>query len=248
MAMEQTSWWERWTWRHPEWWGLGLSLLAWLSFLVRSGGAVSSEPNALHLRHHNPVGGVLPAWAAEMIAWTVMVVAMMLPSIVDCIRITAMRSMWRRRHRAIVLFLCGYLVVWTIAGLIWCGATASLESQTWFRPAIASLIAFSLAAFWQLTATKRRALISCHRTIPLAPHGWRANADCLQYGWLIGRSCLVNCGLLMLACSLSGHSLAAMLGTGSIIAVERYVPRPGAGILSAAIAGLGLICTFLFPL
>src|SRR5262249_3474115 len=236
MPMEQASRWKRWIWRHPEWWGLGLSLLAWLSFLVQWGGAVSSESNALHLHHHNQVEGMIFSWTAEMIAWMVMVVAMMLPLIVDCIRITAMRSIWGRRHRAIFLFICGYLIVWMIAGLILYSVIISFETHTWFQPAIFSMIAFSLAAFWQLTATKRRALISCHRTIPLAPYGWHANADCLRYGWLIGGRCLVNCGVLMVACSLSGHSLAAMAGTGFIVAVERYVPRINFGILSAAIA------------
>jgi predicted metal-binding membrane protein len=245
--MEQTSQWKRWTWRHPEWWSMGLSLLAWLSFLGRGDGAASSEFNPFYLHHHAHVEGLLFPWTTEMIAWMIMVVAMMLPLIVDRMRITAMRSMWERRHRSIFLFTLGYLAVWMLAGIVAGGAIVSLETQTWFRPAIVSAISFSLAAFWQFTATKRRALISCHRTIPLAPHGWRANADCLHYGWLIGGSCLANCGVLMVACSLSGHSLAAMVGAGSIIAVERYGVRPSPVIFAAAIAGLGLICAFLYP-
>lgn len=247
MPMEQASRWKRWIWRHPEWWGLALSLLAWFSFLVRWDGAVSSEFAAPHLHHPDPAEGIFLPWASEMFAWMVMVVAMMLPLIVDCIRVTAVRSMWERRDRAIFLFICGYLAVWTIAGLVLCGATVSLETQAWFHPPIVSMTAFSLAAFWQFTTTKRRALISCHRTIPLAPHGWHANTDCLHYGWLIGGSCLVNCGVLMVACSLSGHSLEAMVGTGFIIAVERYMPRPHPCVFSATIVGLGLICAFLFP-
>lgn len=247
MAMEQPSWWERWTWRHPEWWSLALSLLAWLSFLMRRDGTGFSGFSTFHGHHHNLMEGMLSSWLRETASWMAMVVAMMLPLVVHCTRITANRSMWRRRHRAILLFILAYLATWMLAGLVACTVIVGLGAQGWFRPGVAAPVAFCLAAFWQVTTSKRRALVSCHRTIPLAPRGWRANADCLHYGWLIGGNCLISCGALMVACSLSGHSMAAMAGAGLIGAIERYGLRPNYRLLSVAIAGLGIICVFLLP-
>jgi len=234
--MNQVSWWQRFTWRHPEWWALGLSLAAWLLFLA-------PYATGVRLSHHRDhANGVSSPWTGEIFWWTAMVIAMMLPLIVDRIRIAAARSIWARRDRAVLLFTLGYLATWILAGLIVQAGILGLHLQPWFRPAVAGAGAFGLAALWQLTAAKQRVLRSCHRTIPLAPHGWRANLDCLRYGWMIGATCVLSCGALMVACTLSGHSVAVMAGAGSIGAAERYMIRPNPRILSAAIAALGLVC------
>lgn len=234
-------------WRHPEWWSLALSLLAWLLLLgpfEATGGGFRLAP---HRHHHYHAQGMPLPWTAEMFWWIVMVVAMMLPLIVDCTRVAAARSLWARRDRAISVFMLGYLAAWMLAGLVISAVIFSLRVQGWFRPAIDTSVAFGVAAVWQLTTAKRRVLRSCHRTIPMAPRGWCANLDCLRYGWMIGGNCLLSCGTLMVACSLSGHSLATMAGVGSIITAERYMARPNQRILSAAITGFGLICAFSLP-
>lgn len=242
-AVEQASWWRRWIWRHPEWWSLSLSLIAWLSFLRPRDHFAGLH--ALHVHHHGPTLTTLFLFGGELISWTVMVVAMMLPLTVNGTRVTAVRSLWARRHRAILFFILGYLSAWLLAGMIVCGVIVIFHTNMWFRPTLAVSAAFSSAALWEFTTAKRRALRSCHRTIPLAPRGWRATADCLRYGWVIGGNCLVNCGALMLACTMARHSMAAMVGTGSIMVVERYGTRPKPAVISAAIASLGLICIFL---
>jgi predicted metal-binding membrane protein len=97
---------------------------------------------------------------------------------------------------------------------------------------------FAAAALWQLTPVKRWALRACHRAMPLAPQGWRAEMDCLRYGSTMGGYCLASCGVLMLACSLAGHSLPAMLGAAALGVVERYGPRVSDRMI------LGGICSF----
>ena len=87
-------------------------------------------------------------------------------------------------------------------------------------PVIAA-VTFALAAAWQLSPFKRRALVSCHGTVPLAPRGWRANRDCVRYGWTVGGRCLVSCAGLMLACVFAGHSLIAMIATTAVAQAER---------------------------
>ena len=86
------------TWRHPEWWALALSTAAWAWMLANSG-------------HH------AHAYGDALKGWMVMSVAMMLPMVIEPIRLTAERSFWHRRHRAIAGFLAGYLGLWLLAGV-----------------------------------------------------------------------------------------------------------------------------------
>jgi len=192
-------------WRHPEWWPLALSAGAWMWMLTMHG-------------HHHHGGSLTP--------WMVMTVAMMLPMVIPSVRTTAERSLWRRRHRAVAFFLGGYLACWAVVGVL---AT--------FIPmyVYAGAIAFAVAGAWQLTRQKRIALAGCHRTVPLAPFGWRADRDCTRYGGMIGTRCVTSCWAVMVACSLSGHAFAACAGVTAIGMIERYTWRPDHRLLSGAL-------------
>ena len=180
--------------RYPEWWTLGLSAAAWVAML---------QPHA----HHR----------APLLQWLLMTVAMMFPVMLDSIRATAERSLWKRRNRAIAGFLLGYLACWMLAGAILIAIRIPAEP----RFAAAALL---IAAAWQCTRAKRIALTGCHATMPLAPRGWRADRDCIRYGWLLGTRCVVSCWALMLACFLTGHALAAMIALTAIVVLERLTP------------------------
>ena len=159
-------------------------------------------------------------------AWAFMVVAMMVPLVVEPIRTTAARSLWRRRHRAIALFLTGYLTTWIGAGVaaILLARLLGLSEES---PRLLVAAGFALAAGWQLSPAKRRALNACHRTVPLAPHGARADRDCLRHGAWTGARCVTSCWPLMLACALAGHAPAVLLGVTLMLTGERYLRRPG---------------------
>lgn len=201
-------------WRHPEWWALTLAAGTWLLMIRTHAGG--------HAHH-----------TGFMTNWIVMTVAMMLLMVIDPIRYAAQRSVWRRRHRAVAGFLLGYLGCWTLIGL----AVSPLAMQDdWTAP-----VAFALAGAWQLTPWKRRALIACHRTMPLAPRGWRADRDCVRYGVLIGTRCVVSCWALMLACAFSGHALLATAGLTTVGLIERYTPRPDQRILAGALFAVALL-------
>ena len=221
-------------WQHPEWWSLALSALAW-SVLLR--------PH-IGFRHHqypHTSPRFAAVWSGEVLWWMVMVIAMMWPLIGGRVRATAVRSFGPRRARAVVVFMFGYVAVWLTAGVIVTFLILCVRSHRSID-ATFLFIVFMLAAAWQLTPYKELALRLCHRTIPLSPQGWRADHDCLRYGWIIGGSCLLSCGFLMAACTVSGHNLAAMLGTGAIGFVERYSFRPNHRILAGAIAVVAVTC------
>jgi predicted metal-binding membrane protein len=175
-----------------------------------------------------------------------MVVAMMPPLVLSAVRATSRRSLWHRRDRAIGGFLVGYLAPWIVAGLaVGLGAAAVAGARgpgDLAAEAVLAAVAFAVAAAWQLTAVKRRAMWSCHRTVPLAPDGWRADRDCVRYGWVIGRRCLLSCWAMMLACVLAG-SVPVMAGMFVLGATERYTVRPRYLLLADALAVLALVYT-----
>jgi predicted metal-binding membrane protein len=177
-------------------------------------------------------------WPGGLASWFVMVLAMMLPLIIFPVRATAFGSLWRRRNHAIGVFLAGYLAVWMVAGvasmrvLIFMRSTQTTDSQ-W-----AVCFTFLAAAGWQMTSFKRRFFAACHTTKPLAPDGWRAHRDCLCFGMDHGIHCVGNCGLLMLASTLSPWRKVIMAVATLILIYERYRTRPGS---SAVAATLGLL-------
>jgi Predicted metal-binding integral membrane protein (DUF2182) len=242
-AGSQRLWWERAVWAHPEWWSLALSALAWLLIVFRidSPGAGRSHHAGDHAAAAMGQSGFLPDVAAETFAWLLMVAAMMFPLLIDSIRTAAARSLWTRRHRAIAEFLTGYLVPWTIAGIVTimlvraASVSGSLGSWMWVAAG------FAAAAVWQLTPVKLRALRSCHRTMPLAPRGWRADRDCLRYGWTIGGRCVVSCWAMMAGCVLAAHSVPAMLCVTAVGSAERFIPRLDRRLTAGVLLGFALL-------
>ena len=137
-------------------------------------------------------------------------------------RLTAARSLWRRRHRATLGFVIGYLARWLAVGAALAMLEVSLHPDAW----LAAALGLACAAVWQLAPAKRRALAACHRGMPLAPNGWRADVDCVRFGWSIGGSCLLSCWALMLACVLADHSLPLLAAITATTAYERRALRP----------------------
>jgi len=176
---------------------------------------VHGERHAVHEVHHPGTLG------RELPRWTWMVAAMMLPRLTYEVRGTAERSLWARRHRAIAGFLTGFGVPWLGLGI----AAGLLREVSWSHSYVAPALAFAGAALWQLTRIRKRALMECHRSLPLTPSGWRADRDCLRYGSAIGAACVRSCWLLMVGCMLSGHSLIAMAGGMIVGAGEQWPSR-----------------------
>jgi predicted metal-binding membrane protein len=211
-------------WRHPEWWCVAFSATAWVVLL--------GDTHAVM-----PGNDLL----AEVGNWVLMLLAMMIPLTLGPIRRVSERSLWRRRHRAIAVFLLGYLSSWLLLGM-----TASVLLKR-FTPIdqrdlpIATALALLAAAAWQLTGMKRWALASCHRTMAIAPDGWKAERDAFRYGALIARYCLLSCGPAMLVTLLAGHQIALLALTGAILIAERWAPRLDGRVTAAALLGLSAL-------
>ncbi|MGI9146424.1 MAG: DUF2182 domain-containing protein [Chloroflexota bacterium] len=221
----------------PEWWTLAICATAWAVLTGREFGGISG---------HHPVDPgtsvLLSAWMQNTADWLLMVAAMMLPVVVFSIRVSAARSLWRRRHRAIGGFLIGYIGPWVVMGAGLAGVAVEIGLERWLHglPWLAGA-GFGVAAAWHLAPARQRAVRGCHRTAPLAPDGWRADRDCLHFGWSTGCQCLISCWALMVACVLAGHTLAAMAGATTLAVAERYFVRARQRIAFGPLLSLGLV-------
>jgi predicted metal-binding membrane protein len=180
-------------------------------------------------------------WTLGM--FVLMAIAMMLPSTTESARLVAALSMWRRRYLAIAEWLVAFVVLWAFAGTLILGLRELAIHNGLLHPgSLAMTVGLVLAAAWQLTPAKQLALNGCHGTRPLSPRGARADGDCLLYGVMIGRHCVISCGPMMAAMTLGDRNqLIVMLGMTAVVAAERVRHRRprrmsavALGLLSAA--------------
>jgi predicted metal-binding membrane protein len=227
---------------YPEAWVYAAAAAAWAALLSMPVSAAvmafcfGEESGLAHLSFAAGATLATVAWPAALLHWLLMVAAMMLPMTAMALRHVAMRSFRARRGRAMAVFVAGYGLVWLAAAPVF--AAAAFAGRMLAGEGLLTLgAALALAAAWQATPAKRRALRRCHRTAPLAPSGWRADRDCFVFGLDHGRSCLAACWPLMLAAIAAGHP-AAMLAAGLFALAERRIlapePRRSAGPFAAA--------------
>lgn len=227
--------WRQFIWRHPESPLLLLSAAAWL-FLLAHGAVASAFPLGIHTRDldaptlHASMPSMsylaFDAWPGFILHWSIMIAAMMFPTLIPQLRVVAARSLWSRRHRAMLLFLAGYSAPWIIYGVI---AEAALQLLRLFSPAAFGFLlplSLLLAGLWQLTRRKQRSLVACHFTMPMSPSGLRADFDCCRYGARTAAYCCITCWALMLVCVAAGHNLWAMLVVTGVSLAERALVRP----------------------
>jgi predicted metal-binding membrane protein len=169
--------------------------------------------------------------APAKVLWgaVLMIAAMMLPSVVAPLRHVHDRSFARRRGRAMILFLAGYVVVWMCAAL---GLQAIVLAARWVSPS--SLICFGLTAaaalIWQASPAKQWCLNRCHRRPQLAAFGAAADRDAFAFGLIDGVSCAGACwALMLLALSVADAHIIVMAVVALFVFAERLErPTPSA--------------------
>lgn len=174
--------------RQPAWWVVPAAAAAW--------GLMALVPHP-HAGHHGP----RPA-----LATAAMIVAMMLPLAIPSIRHVA-RTV-TQRHRATACFLAGYLAVWMVAMFAIAGGWTFAASLAGWTAAAVGIVA--VAGMWEMIPARQRHARRCERTVPLAPAGWRAHADCARYGAASATACAGTCWALMGICVAFAHSLPVM--------------------------------------
>ena len=186
-------------------------------------------------------------WAAVQAAigglpmWSLMALAMMLPVALPGLAYVAAHSYRWRRRPAMVQFAAAYLSLWVAFGALALG----LLSFVHLRAEIEVAAALGIAAAWELTAPKRRALRDCHRSIPLPVDGRGASLGPARFGLVNGYACVRACWptMLVMAVVPGGQMLFWMPVLTVLMAGEKLARRPkrAAWIVAGALAFGALI-------
>jgi predicted metal-binding membrane protein len=184
-----------------------------------------------------------PGAAASFLAmWTVMMVAMMSPSLVP------MLAGYRRSvssDRLVIVAASGYFAVWTLLGAAVYPPAVLAASMAMRWPLLARSVplagglALLLGGYFQLTSWKARKLARCRAdaacpTASNATGAWRRGVN-------LGVDCALCCaGFMTTLLVLGVMDLAVMAAVTAGITFERFARRPER---AAQIAGVILIAT-----
>ncbi|MBA3262627.1 MAG: DUF2182 domain-containing protein [Thermoleophilaceae bacterium] len=186
--------------------------------------------------------------------WVTMMAAMMFPSVAPTVLMyDRLRAGHRSRGKgaapdATLLFVAGYLCVWTGAGL---GAYGLIELARAIDPAFLAwdeagpyltggvIVA---AALYQLTPLKQACLVKCRSPMMFLAERWRHGRwGGLELGLRHGAWCLGCCWALMAALFAIGvMSLGWMALIAAFIAGEKLLPWPAAARTTVAVLLLAL--------
>jgi predicted metal-binding membrane protein len=185
--------------------------------------------------------------------WTLMMAAMMLPSVTPVATLYA-RTFQGNRTARIAGLVAGYLAVWAAAGLPAFGLAWLAGWLTGRHPGgaqAAAVAVFALCGAYQLSPLKDRCLAHCRSPLGLLMHygSYRGRLRDLRVGVHHGGYCLGCCWALMLVLVAVGvMNVAAMVGLAALVLTEKtWRWGPLAGRLAGAIA-LGLAVAMIwFP-
>lgn len=178
----------------------------------------------------------LAYFGSAFLMWSLMMVAMMLPSALPMILLFdrfARQGGERGRMVRSLAFAASYLIVWTAFS-----AGAALAQALLVSSGIVSAMALSLgdgvlaaglllfAGFYQLTPLKRACLDQCRSPLSFVMRLWRPGlSGALRLGFAHGLYCVGCCWLLMLLLFVFGvMNLAWVAALAILVAIEKLVP------------------------
>jgi predicted metal-binding membrane protein len=220
---------------------------AWaLALAAQAAGAAS-------LLHHDAlIEGGPPPWVALplfLVAWQVMIAAMMLPSSLPLIRLFAAASAGQPRPAsAMAGFLGGYALVWSVFGalafLFDVGVHAGVDSSAWLADHdwLLGGSVLALAGAFQFSKLKDACLDKCrHPGHFLLRFYERGTGGGFRVGARHGMFCLGCCWALMLVMfSVGVASLGWMAALTGLMVYEKTRPS---GARSVPITGISLLAT-----
>jgi len=185
-------------------------------------------------------GADLGTLGSYTVIWVTMMAAMMFPSVAPVVvlydRLRAGRRARGERGPGVegtALFVGGYLVAWTVAGL---AAYALLEAARALDPAVLAweragrelaAAVVLLGGAYQLTPVKDVCLTRCRGPLSFVLEHWRpGRAGALRMGAIHGGWCVGCCWALMATLfALGVMSLGWMAFVAALIAVEKLLPH-----------------------
>jgi predicted metal-binding membrane protein len=188
-----------------------------------------------------------------LLVWTLMMAAMMLPSVAPVASLYA-RSISSSRTARLTAMVAGYLLVWAAAGVPAYALAALTGWLEGHHPGVAHGLAvaiFASCGVYQLTGLKDRCLAHCRSPFGLLLRygSFRGRTRDLRVGVQHGAYCLGCCWALMVILIAVGvMNIAAMLALAVLILAEKTWPRGQLTARLAGVAALGLaIATIWLP-
>jgi predicted metal-binding membrane protein len=185
--------------------------------------------------------------------WTLMMAAMMLPSVAPTASLYA-RTVQSNRAVRITGLVVGYLAVWAVAGVPAFGLAWLAGWLTGQHPGAAHIMAvavFAAVGIYQLSRLKDRCLAHCRSPLGLLLHygSYRGRSRDLRVGVHHGGYCLGCCWALMLVLIAVGvMNIAVMVGLAALVLVEKlWRWGPAAGRVAGAAALALAVATIWFP-
>jgi predicted metal-binding membrane protein len=236
-----------------------ISTVAWVYILDLALGMSGTATTGVHMSGTNMVMAVAEpntmSWSLSellltFIMWTVMMVAMMTPSVAP----TVLQFSWiyRKRHNqdslllATTLFLSGYFLVWTLFSGLATVAQWRLHTAALLSPGMAVTsrvlggMLLVMAGVFQWTGLKHRCLRSCRSPIGFFLNEWReGRSGIFAMGIKHGRYCLECCFLLMAILFLAG--VMNLLWVATIAALVLIEKLSKAGPAIARVAGAAML-------
>lgn len=232
---------------------LGVVALAWVSLWLWGGSPYGRFLSHREIEHAglSDLARLTPMFIA---GWTLMTVAMMLPTSLPLVRLfhTITRT---RAHRArlVGLLVAGYLMVWVVVGAMAHlgdrGLHALVEQVPWLHANtwVIGTGILALAGVYQFSRLKYRCLDRCRSPFGFISSHWRGRnerMDALRLGLHHGLFCVGCCwALMLLMFAVGAGNLGWMLMLGAVMAVEknvrwaRGISRPlGVALLAGALA------------
>lgn len=226
-----------------------LTVLAWVA--MWHGERSAWGHSLLHARHAAQMGYSPLALGAIFVAgWTVMTVAMMLPTSTPLILLFNKMVVGRRHAGGLVgLLVAGYLAAWMLFGLMAHLLNLAAASITWLADHawITSAAILLMAGLYQFSSLKYACLDKCRSPMMFLTARWSGHhpaRDALRLGAEHGLYCVGCCWSLMLVMfAVSIGSLAWMLVLGIVMAAEKNLPwgrrlsaPVGVALVTAAVA------------
>lgn len=235
----------------------GIAALAWahLVAMARHGEHAGMGAGMSAGMHAGMAMPPLPAWGAAEVGllfamWTVMMVAMMLPSAAPLVLLFAAMARRRRERRSpaapTAALAAGYLLAWTAFSAAAALVQWALHEAALLSPAMASTsrpfgaLVLVAAGAYQWTPLKGRCLSECRSPFGFLTREWREGVrGAVVLGMRHGAFCVGCCWVLMALLFVAGvMNLLWVAGIAAFVLVEKLAPR---GAWLGRAAGLLLV-------
>ena len=183
----------------------------------------------------------------HVVGWIAMV-AVMAPLIAPNVRYAAARSPSRARRAVAVDVVSGWALVWAGAAVVLAVGTGLLAAGTGTSAAVATTTV--VAAAWQWTPLKRRAVARCGRRLAPPLDRERARRVARRFGVDLGRDCALSCWPLMALMAAAGHAVpvtAACVGVAWYERRRRPHHAPATYATSLAVVVIGSVVLAVGP-